>query len=104
MRLYGSRLSLRSAGMTASLHIQRLGPRRLTRRIERDLLDPRFRCAQQLLAAPLQDLTALVDRDGFLKRNVAAFELLHDLLQLGERLLEGELCDVGIRGVGHASD
>src|SRR3954465_9572868 len=86
---------------SASLHVEGLGTRGLSRRVECDLLDPRLRLAQQLLTAALQDLPALIDRDGLLKRNITALELLHDLLELGERFLEGELRDVGVGGLDH---
>ena len=83
-----------------SLHVERLGSGRLAG-IEGDLLHPRLGLAQQFLAAALQRLAALVDRDRLLERHGAALELLHDLLEFGERLLEAELLDVGIGIVGH---
>src|SRR5437588_656048 len=50
-------------------HVERLGAGRLARRIERDLLHPCFGLAQQLLAAALERLAALVDGDRFLERD-----------------------------------
>src|SRR5207244_12321675 len=79
-----------------SADVERLGAGRLTRAVERDLLDAGFGLAQQLLAAALERFAALVDRHRFLERDVAPLELLHDGFELGERLLERQLRHVGI--------
>ena len=42
----------------------------------------------------LQRLAALVDRDRFLERDLAALEPLDDLLELLERLFERQVCDL----------
>src|SRR5712691_2642154 len=88
--------------LTLSLcHVQRLGPGRLAAGIERDFFDPRLGLAQQLLAAALERLAALVDGDGLLERHLALFEPLDDRFELLDRLLEGQALDVGMGGVGH---
>src|SRR5262249_45044019 len=53
----------------ASLHIERLGPLRPAGGVEGDLLDARLGLLQQLLAAALERLAALVDRDRLLERH-----------------------------------
>src|SRR5262245_29744740 len=83
------------------LHVEGLRPGRVAGSVEGDLFDPRLRLTQELLAAALEHLAALVDRDRFLERNIAAFELLYDRFELGQRLFEGQLVRVGIHGVGH---
>src|SRR5215472_7324537 len=94
----------RIRGTQALLHIERLGALRLAGCIEGDLLDARLGLAQQLLAAALEDLAALVDRDRFLERDLALLEPPDDRLQLLDRLLEGKLADVCVVGFGHAAD
>src|SRR5262249_46134816 len=86
---------------TTLLHVEGLRPGRVAGSVEGDLFDPRLRLTQELLAAALEHLAALVDRDRFLERNIAAFELLYDRFELGQRLFEGQLVRVGIHGVGH---
>ena len=50
----------------------------------------------------LQGLAALVDGDQFLELDLALLQALHDALELGEGLLEGEPGEVGLRlGRGH---
>src|SRR5262249_23324179 len=80
----------------ALLYVERFGAGRLARGIEGDLLDARLGLAQQLLAAALERFAALVDGNRFLERDVAALELLHDRLELGQRLLERQRLHVGI--------
>src|SRR5260370_13640358 len=87
------------APANGSADVEGLGAGRLTASVERDLLDPDFGLAEQLLAAPLERFAALVDRHRFLERNIAPLELLHDGFELGERLLERQLRHVGV--VGH---
>ncbi len=82
----------------ASFHVERLGAGRLAGGIERDLLHARFGLAQQFLAALLERLAALVDRDRFFERNFALFEPLDDRFELLDRALEGQALDVGIGG------
>src|SRR5689334_4150324 len=86
-----------------SLHVERLAALRLAGRIEGDLLHPRLGLAQQLLAAALEHLAALVDRDRLLERDLALLESLDDRLELLDRPLEGELADVRVVGFGHVS-
>src|SRR5882757_11348451 len=81
-----------------SFHVEGLGAGRLARSVERDLLDPRLGLAQQLVAAALERLAALVDRHRFLERHLALFEALHDRFELLDRLLERKLLDVGVFG------
>src|SRR5262245_13374451 len=52
-------------GPGGSADVERLGAGRLARAVERDLLDPGFGLPQQLLAAALERLAALVDRHRF---------------------------------------
>src|SRR3954454_22067599 len=85
----------------ASGDIERLGAGRLARGVDGDLLDARLGLAQQLLAAALERLAALVDRHGLLERHGALLEFLDDGLELCQRLLERQTLDVGIRLVGH---
>ena len=80
------------------LNVERLGAGRLAGGVERDLLDPRLGLAQQFLAAALERLAALVDRDQFLERNLALFEPLDDRFELLDRAFEGQALDVGIGG------
>src|SRR5579883_584621 len=84
-----------------SLHIERLGASRLAGGVEGDLLHPRLGLAQQLLAAALERLAALVDRDRFLERHLAFLEPLDDRFELLDRLLEGEPADVCVVGFAH---
>ena len=63
--------------------------------VERDLFDPRLGLLQQFLAAAFQRLAALIDRDRFLERHLAAFKPLDDRFKFLDRLLEGQLLDVG---------
>src|SRR5215218_9092445 len=81
------------------LQIERRRPGRLSVRADGDLLDPRLGFLEQGLAVLLQRLTALVDRNRVLERDVAAFEPAHDSLEFLERLLEGKGLDG--RVVGH---
>ncbi len=60
-----------------------------------DLLHALLGLRQQRLAALLQGFAALVDRDQFLKRNVAALKLGDNALKLLQRRLEGERVHVG---------
>ena len=66
----------RAAG--GSVDVERLGSGRLAAGIERDLLDPGFGLAQQLLAAALEVFAALIDGNRFLKRNFPFLKSLHD--------------------------
>ena len=50
-------------------------------------------CLEQRVAVLLQRLAALVDRDRLGERHVAALEPADDLLELLQRLLEGQLFD-----------
>ena len=70
--------------------IERPGAGRLAGGIERDLLDPRLGLPQQFLAAALERLAALIDRDRFFERNLALLEPLDDRFKLLDRLLEGQ--------------
>src|SRR5262245_66495835 len=81
--------------------VERLGAGRLAGGIEPDLLDPSLGLAQQLLAAALERLAALVDGDRFLERHLALLEPLDDRFELFDRPLEGQALDVGMGGVGH---
>src|SRR6478672_10882589 len=66
-----------------------------------DLVDAGFGLPQQLLAAPLQGLAALIDGDRFLQRHLALLEPLDDRFQLFDRALEGEGLDVRLVVFGH---
>src|SRR5581483_8800282 len=65
------------------------------------LLDPCLGLAQQFLAAALQRLAPLVDGHRLLERHLAFLEPLDDRFKFLDRALEGQLLDVGYRGVGH---
>src|SRR5580693_4859131 len=82
-------------------HIQRLGAGRLAPGIKRDLLHPRLGRAQQFLAAALERLAALVDRDRLLERHLAVLKPLDDGFELLDRALERQPRDVGVGFVGH---
>src|SRR2546430_1138659 len=84
-----------------SPHIQGFGAGRLAAGIERDLLDPRLGRAQQFLAAALERLAALVDRDRLLERHLAVLQPLDDGFELLDRALERQPRDVGVGFVGH---
>src|SRR5580704_6466439 len=81
--------------------VKRLGAGRLAGGIERDPLYPRLGLAQQLLAAALEQLAALIDGDRFLERHLAFLEPLDDRFKLLDGALEGQLRDVGIGLIGH---
>src|SRR5262245_56481322 len=81
--------------------VERLGAGRLAGGIEPDLLDPSLGLAQQLLAAALECLAALVDGDRLLERHLALLEPFDDRFELLDRPLEGQALDVGMGGVGH---
>src|SRR5262245_7931182 len=83
------------------LDVERLGSGRLASGVERDLLDPRLGLPQQLLAAALECLAALIDGDRFLERHLALLEPLDDRLELLDRPLERQALDVGMIGLGH---
>src|ERR1700733_7895734 len=83
------------------LPIQRLGAGRLAGRVERDLLDTRLGLAQQIFAAALERLAALVDGDRFLERHLALFEPLDDRLELLDRPLERQFRDIGVVVLRH---
>src|SRR5579871_3400298 len=85
----GEKLIRASRGFP-SLHVERLGAGRLAAGIERDPFDPRLGLPQQVLAAALERLTALVDHDRFFERHLALFKPLHDRFELLDRALEGE--------------
>ena len=84
--------------MLSFLDVERLGAGRLVVGVERDFLDLRlaFRssCSQCALSASPRSYSSM---DGF-KLDIAVFELADDLLKLLQRLLEGEILDVGIFG------
>src|SRR6476646_2089899 len=84
-----------------SLHVERLRPRDLAIGPGGDLVDAGFGLPQQLLAAPLQGLAALIDGDRFLQRHLALLEPLDDRFQLFDRALEGEGLDVRLVVFGH---
>src|SRR5262249_33657459 len=84
-----------------SVDVERLGSGRLAGGIEPDLLYPSLGLAQQVLAAALERLAALVDGDRFFERHLALFEALDDGLELLDRPLEGQALDVGMSVVGH---
>src|SRR5262249_21667498 len=85
----------------ASLDVERLGAGRLAAGIERDLLDARLGQAQELFAAALERLAALVDCDRLFKRHFAFFEPSHDLFEFFDRLLEAQFCDIDVPVLGH---
>src|ERR1700732_561449 len=97
----GVSCSVVSCPPRGSLDVERLGAGRLAGGIERDLLHPRLRLAQQLLAAALEQLAAFIDGDRFLERHLALLEPLDDRLELLDGALEGQLRDVGMGLVGH---
>src|SRR3954464_4829753 len=80
------------------LHIQRLGADRLAGGIERDLLDARFRLAQQFLTAALKRLPALVDCYRFFQWHFALFQALDDRFELLDCTFEGQFLHVGVLG------
>src|SRR5262245_20636983 len=82
-------------------NVERLGAGRLAGGIEPDLLHPSLGLAQQLLAAELERLAALVDGNRFLERHLALLEPFDDRFELLDRLLEGQALDVGMGGGGH---
>src|SRR5262245_423597 len=82
-------------------NVERLGAGRLASSIEPDLLHPSLGLAQQLLAAALERLAALVDGDRLLERHLALLEPFDDRFELLDRLLEGQALDVGMGGVSH---
>src|SRR6185369_10455201 len=69
--------------------------RRLAVRPDHDLVDLGLRLAQFLLAMLLQERAALIGADRVLELAAALFERAHDLLELGQCLLEAQLGDVG---------
>src|SRR5581483_4492904 len=77
------------------LPVERLGARGLAFGVAGDFFDTRLGFGEKRIATLLQRLAALVNLDGFLEGNVAFFKALHDLLELGKRLLEGERGHVG---------
>src|SRR5262245_59222067 len=81
--------------------VERLGTGRLAGGIEPDLLHSSLGLAQQLLAAALERLAALVDGDRLLERHLALLEPLDDRFELLDRPFEGQALDVGMCGVGH---
>src|ERR1700746_67067 len=81
--------------------VERFGSGRLAGGIERDLLHPGLGLPQQLLAAALEPLAALVDGARLLERPLALPEPLDDRFELFDRPLEGEALDVGMGVVGH---
>src|SRR5258705_11555924 len=82
------------------LHVERLGALGLAGGVQRDLFDAGLRLAQQLLAAALERLAALVDRDRFLQRHLAFFEALDDGFEFLDRPFEAQGVDIGVL-VGH---
>src|SRR4051812_25455140 len=84
--------------------VERRRSGRLAAGADGDLLDAGLGPFEKRLAMLLQGLPALVDRDRFLERDLAALEPLHDLLELLERLLEGQVCDLrrgrALSGIG----
>src|SRR5690242_17447754 len=93
----------RQPWVAPSAEVERLSSGRLAAGVERDLLHARFRLLEQLFAARLERLAALVHGDGLLERHLAALELAHDRLELRDRRLEGHRLHVGIRLFGHLS-
>src|SRR6266700_1715129 len=59
-----------------------------------DLVDAGLRLSKLRLAMALQERAALVGLDGIVELARAAFQPLHDLLELLERLLEAQLANV----------
>src|SRR5206468_4257562 len=88
-------------GRPGSLHVERLGPGDLAVGIGGNLVDAGLGLAQQFLAAALQRLAALIDRDRFLERHLAVLQPLHDRFELLDRALEGEFFDVHLGILGH---
>src|SRR5215218_9410277 len=92
----------RSPGFGSSAGCQLMSVARVERRrsgrlaggADGDLLDAGLGALEERLAMLLQGLAALVDRDRFLERDLAALEPLDDLLELFERLLERQVCDL----------
>src|SRR5579864_7145269 len=71
---------------------------------DHDLVDTRLRLAQLRRAMPLQQRTTLIGLDRFVELAGPAFHATNDLLQLGERLLEAQLGNVGrYARLGHNS-
>src|SRR5262245_37289745 len=89
------------SGGAGSGDVERLGAGRLAGGIEPDLLHPSLGLAQQLLAAALERLAALVDGNRLLERHLALLEPLDDRFELLDRPFEGQALDVGMGGVGH---
>src|SRR5580692_10280980 len=95
-------MTMQRASAASSLHIERLGALRLAGGVEGDLFHARLRLAQQFLAAALEHLAALVDRDRLLERHLAFLEPLDDRLELLDRLLEAQFLYVRMVVLGHA--
>jgi len=74
---------------------------RLAGGVEPNFLHPRLGQAQQLLAATLERLAALVDRDRLLERHLALFQPFDDGFELLDRPFEGQARDIGMDIVGH---
>src|SRR5215467_10471546 len=91
----------RVAWRSALFDVERLGSGRLAGGIERDLLHARLGLPQQLLAAALERLAALIDRDRLLERHLALLEPLDDGFELLDGPFEGQAVDVGMHFVGH---
>src|SRR5215471_4287821 len=85
-----------------SVNVERLGAGRLAGGIEPDLFHPSLGLLEQLLAAALERLAALIDRDRLLERHLALLEPFDDRFELLDRLLEGELLDVRCGGFSHS--
>src|SRR5690606_22795114 len=83
------------------LAVQRLGPGRLAVARKANLFNLVLGSLQQAVAMRLQRLSALVDADRLVERDVAALKVVNDLLQCIERLLEAHLRDILIRLVSH---
>src|SRR2546422_2506207 len=88
-------------GRPGSLHVERLGPGDLAVGIGGNLVDAGLGLPQQFLAAALQRLATLIDRDRFLERHLAVLQPLHDRFELLDRALEGEFFDVHLGIFGH---
>src|SRR6185436_4784787 len=87
--------------LAASLHVERLGPGDLAVGIGGNLVDAGLGLPQKFFTAALQRLAALIDRDRFLERYLAAFKLRYDRFKLLHRTLEGEFFDVHLSVFGH---
>src|SRR4051812_5599196 len=77
------------------LRVERRRAGRLAVRADRDLLDAGLGALQERLAVLLQELAALVDGNRVLEGHVALLEPLHDALELLQRLLEGQVRELG---------